>query len=376
MHRITDILALAFDLAERGTDGVLATVVHTEGSAYRRSGAMLMIGADGRTAGMISGGCLEPHLIKRAFWLTRAGAKVQVYQTGDESTLDEFESDEFDAEGGANDEADEFNFGIGCNGKVHVLFERLDRALTLLKKIASVRNFEQTDTPIIATLIRSPETHLAIGDRFSLSTETASPFPRLSLPQADKLKKLANQALMDTDAKLITLGENEWFIQRLCPPPRLLICGAGEDVPALVVHAKRQDWHVTVIDSRPHYAKPARFVEADKVQCVPLEDTQTLRALSKGAFVAVMSHSLSQDRARLATLLANPPRYIGQLGPKYRTERLIQEITANTADPSSLDAGLEVLHYPIGFKFGGDGAEALALGIMAQLMSVYYPALP
>ena len=151
MHRITDILALAFDLAERGTDGVLATVVHTEGSAYRRSGAMLMIGADGRTAGMISGGCLEPHLIKRAFWLTREGANVQVYQTGDESTLDEFESDEFDAEGGANDEADEFNFGIGCNGKVHVLFEQLDHALPCLKQIASVRNFEQTDTPIIAT---------------------------------------------------------------------------------------------------------------------------------------------------------------------------------------------------------------------------------
>ncbi|WP_350617375.1 XdhC family protein, partial [Pseudomonas sp. HY7a-MNA-CIBAN-0227] len=82
MNQVADILKLAGEAAQQNVDAVLATVVRTEGSAYRRAGAMMLICADGRSVGMISGGCLEPHIIKRAFWLTRDGANVQVYQTG------------------------------------------------------------------------------------------------------------------------------------------------------------------------------------------------------------------------------------------------------------------------------------------------------
>ena len=91
MMQINDILNLASEVQRHNSEAVLATVVHTEGSAYRRAGAMMLICADGRSVGMISGGCLEPHIIKRAFWLTRHGATVQVYQTGDEhdETMDE-----------------------------------------------------------------------------------------------------------------------------------------------------------------------------------------------------------------------------------------------------------------------------------------------
>ena len=143
--------------------------------------------------------------------------------------------------------------------------------------------------------------------------------------------------------------------------------------------AKCQDWHVTVIDSRPQYATAVRFADADHVLCVPLEDTQTLLALSRNAAVALMSHSLRQDRARLAVLLAHAEqcRYLGQLGPIYRTERLINEIAAaGTLSPARLasrtDRQTGVLHYPIGYKLGGDGPEALALGIMAQISAVIY----
>ena len=135
--------------------------------------------------------------------------------------------------------------------------------------------------------------------------------------------------------------------------------------------AKLQDWHVTVIDSRAQYATRMRFPQADVVKCLSLDDSKTLRELSTGAAVALMSHSLSQDRARLAILLANPNfSYLGQLGPRYRTERLIEEISSSTSDPSRLVAGIKKLHYPIGLKLGGDGPEALALSIMAQISMV------
>ena len=165
--------------------------------------------------------------------------------------------------------------------------------------------------------------------------------------------------------------QTEWLLQRIEPQKRLLICGAGNDVMPLVTMAKLRDWHVSVIDSRAQYATRTRFLQADKVMCLPLEDSETLLELSQNAAVAVMSHSLSQDRARLAVLLTNPNfGYLGQLGPRYRTESLISEISANNPDRDSLAKGIAKLHYPIGLKLGGDGPEALALSIMAQMSAV------
>lgn len=157
MNQIADILKLAREAQQQNVDAVLATVVRTEGSAYRRAGAMMLICEDGRSVGMISGGCLEPHIIKRAFWLTRNGANVQVYQTGDDieyaengnvpaSVLEEG----FDFNRGSDNKGtdhkydeqdidlDELNFGLGCNGRVHVLFERLVTAMSLLNVISQV----------------------------------------------------------------------------------------------------------------------------------------------------------------------------------------------------------------------------------------------
>ncbi|MFZ3074867.1 MAG: XdhC family protein, partial [Psychrobacter glacincola] len=96
--------------------------------------------------------------------------------------------------------------------------------------------------------------------------------------------------------------------------------------------------------------------------------------LSTGAAVAVMSHSLTQDRARLAVLLEHSAHYhyLGQLGPRYRTERLIREISETSANPHILADGIRKLHYPIGYKLGGEGPEALALSIMAQMSAVIH----
>ncbi|WP_201533095.1 XdhC family protein [Psychrobacter immobilis] len=408
MNQIADILKLASAAQQQNVDAVLATVVRTEGSAYRRAGAMMLICEDGRSVGMISGGCLEPHIIKRAFWLTRHGANVQVYQTGDDIDYTEngkakkstqgnekhhaelldvdfyddhyaaFDSetyDELDSE--TYDELDELNFGLGCNGRVHVLFERLATAKSLLEVITQVRRTQQPIT--MATLIRSngsqpQSSKLTVGMRLNLEVADASN------ALIDTVNKLAKHKLSDSNADYVIIKNDhnnmttEWLVQRLQPQIRLLICGAGNDVMPLVTMAKLQDWHVTVIDSRSQYATRMRFPQADEVVALTLDDTETLLRLSHNAAVALMSHSLSQDRARLAVLLEHPKnyRYIGQLGPRYRTERLINEISATIADPKTLTEGIGKLHYPIGYKLGGDGPEALALGIMAQINAVMH----
>ena len=395
MNQVADILKLASEAQQQGVDAVLATVVHTEGSAYRRAGAMMLICENGRSVGMISGGCLEPHIIKRAFWLTRDGANVQVYQTGDDIEY----ADNGQAQVAINKEAgdtddlddldgmdfDELNFGLGCNGRVHVLFERLATAAPFLESVRQVRRHQQP--VMVATLIRNngcQNTELQVGLRINLDEYHNS---ENSLEQeiinpsniiADIVEKLAEYKLSESNTEYVTIktdeATTEWFVQRLQPQVRLLICGAGNDVMPLVTMAKLQDWHVTVIDSRAQYATRMRFPQADAVMSLSLEDSDTLLKLSNNAAVALMSHSLTQDRARLAILLAHAQnyRYLGQLGPRYRTERLINEISANMDHPAILDTGVQKLHYPIGYKLGGDGPEALALGIMAQINAVMH----
>lgn len=405
MNQVADILNLAIKAKQQGIDAVLATVVRTEGSAYRRAGAMMLICEDGRSVGMISGGCLEPHIIKRAFWLTRNGANVQVYQTGDDiqyaddgqaqAGVKRTNSDIYDEPDSDLDDADfdELNFGLGCNGRVHVLFERLTTATPLLETIRNVRRTQQPIT--VATLIRANDyqhqdsisqnsDNLQIGIRInldeyrSLGSVSALGKTALSSILANTVEELAQHKLSDKNAEYVIVENGdvntEWLVQRLQPQLRLLVCGAGNDVMPLVTMAKLQDWHVTVIDSRAQYATRMRFPQADAVMSLSLEDSETLLELSNNAAVALMSHSLSQDRARLAVLLehSNNYKYLGQLGPRYRTERLINEIRVNLSNPAMLEAGIHKLHYPIGYKLGGDGPEALALGIMAEINAVMH----
>src|SRR5437868_2720533 len=96
------------DLWKRGSARVLVTLVRAEGSSYRRPGAHLLIGSNGREyAGTISGGCLEVEVVHKAAWLVVNGAAVKRYST-------------------LFDDTAEIPFGLGCGGVVDLLFEPAD----------------------------------------------------------------------------------------------------------------------------------------------------------------------------------------------------------------------------------------------------------
>lgn len=76
----------------------LATLVHAEGSSYRRPGARMLIASDGATVGSLSGGCLEEEVAQRG---------LEVLQSGIPSLM------EFDT-----------RRRFGCNGRIEILVER------------------------------------------------------------------------------------------------------------------------------------------------------------------------------------------------------------------------------------------------------------
>ena len=112
MTDLENILPLWHELEAAGSDYVLATVVDVDGPSYRKPGARMLIAADGRRAGTVSGGCLEAEVAKRAFWFTESGPQVQRYST-------------------AEDDGD-MPYGSGCGGVVYILLERRATAVSLL----------------------------------------------------------------------------------------------------------------------------------------------------------------------------------------------------------------------------------------------------
>ena len=87
----------------RDEDWVLGTVFKTEGSSYRKPGAMTLISAEGAQLGLLSGGCLEADIRLNARKVMSSGLPLTIRYDGD---------DEDDLS---------YRLGIGCGGVVYVL---------------------------------------------------------------------------------------------------------------------------------------------------------------------------------------------------------------------------------------------------------------
>jgi xanthine/CO dehydrogenase XdhC/CoxF family maturation factor len=347
----------ALSLAHRdGQDAVIATVVKVEGSAYRRPGARMVIPQLGKATGTVSGGCLESDVSKKAWWLTAVGKPViRTYSTGEDD--DDLE----DAE---------LSFGLGCNGTVHILFERVSalKPSLLVNTLQQVRATSRASA--LATVIDSGERQAAVGERVALSAdgkvEVDMHDRHLSQTIAADLQTVLNaekSAIRRYDGHG---GSIQVLLEYIRAPRRLVIFGAGHDAVPLVSMARLQGWHTTVIDARTHFARADHFPDADQVSALPLEPGAELETLIDDAAVVVMTHSYTQDRHWLAQVLKLNPRYIGQLGPRSRTERLLDEISREARHLPAFAA----LHYPVGLDLGGDTPASVALSILAEINAV------
>ena len=85
--RELDLIIEAFEQAHANeTECVLATVVHVEGSSYRKAGARMLVDEYGQMTGAISGGCLEGDALRKALHaLHKNENKLVTYDTSDEN---------------------------------------------------------------------------------------------------------------------------------------------------------------------------------------------------------------------------------------------------------------------------------------------------
>ena len=155
------------------------------------------------------------------------------------------------------------------------------------------------------------------------------------------------------------------LIETIAPSVPIVLFGAGDDVMPITKLAKGLGWHVTVIDARPDYAKPERFPEADQVLCRHPDATPDLSA---DAVAVIITHSYNRDKELLRRLLPMHLRYVGALGPRVRTDRLIAELAEEGVAFGAEE--LEPLHGPAGLDIGAETPEEIAVSIIAEIQAV------
>ncbi len=315
---------------------VLATVVATAGSTYRKPGARMLIMADGSSVGLLSGGCLEADLMIHA---------RQVLDTGVARAV------EYDMRG-----PDDILFGIGagCEGAMRVLLEPAGPGSIASQALLAAGNSTGNGVSTSLVIVHQSD-QLALG-----SYRAAPPLPAPLITAAHQ----ALAAATTRDFRLDAPGQR-WraLLQCLAPPPHLLLCGAGPDAEPVVSIAQALGWRITLVDHRSAYVAPlaARFPRARVLESEP----GALRSridLDCCHAVVVMSHHLTSDLAYLRELAAaGAPAYVGLLGPMARRQRLASELG------SAADQLQSRLRGPVGMDLGAVTPEAIALAIVSQI---------
>ncbi|MCP3734926.1 XdhC family protein [Sphingomonas sp. RP10(2022)] len=248
----------------QGEPLALATVVSTWGSAPRPRGSHMLVHADGRFEGSVSGGCVESDILQTAAEVI-AGAPFQLKRYGV-----------------ADDAA--WEVGLPCGGEIAVMVQPVSAA-----------GFD-------------PE----LFDRIAEARE-----------RGEALTVITDLATGHSDLKPLETGEV--FANRYDPARRLLIVGAVQIAQALAQLSRTLGIDTTVIDPRARFLTEERFPGVALDDRWPDE---AIEALKPGPATAVvtLSHDIKIDDPALIAALATNAPYVGALGSRRshaaRRERL------------------------------------------------------
>lgn len=341
--------------AAAGESIVLATVVRVVGSSYGGVGTRMVIRVDGSTVGLVSGGCLESDLCAHAVEAHATGrARLVTYDTR------------------ADDDA-VWGLGLGCNGLIDVLLQPLSPHQAIASADLLAAALSADEPSVIATVMQSEATQgsPAVGAQALFGANEMSSGDWGDGSALSSARARVADALAAGRGGVAHRSDNAIIaLEVVTPAIRLVVCGSGPDAVPVCRLARGLGWDVSLIEHRAITAAHARrFPDVTLVECPDagaLPAVVPLRARTAGV---VMSHHFGRDTDYVRALLAASVAYVGVLGPRARTERMLAELaTRGDAPPDNSDA----LFGPVGLDLGGDGPEAIALAIIAEVSAVMH----
>lgn len=258
------ILAAARDWA--GAPMAIATVVETWKSAPCPTGTHMLVHADGRFVGSVSGGCVEADVLERAqMVLAGAPAILRRYGVADDAAWD---------------------VGLPCGGDIQVLVQPV-----------SAEGFPDS---LFADIVN------ARGSGATLSVVTDLATGRSGVMQG---------------------AQADGFINVYHPPRRLLIVGAVEIAAALSAIAVSQGIDVTLCDPRGRFLTADRFPGVRLDDRWPDDAVKAFAPDSRSAIVT-LSHDPKIDDPALIAALASPAAYVAALGSSRSHQARLSRLSA------------------------------------------------
>ena len=300
---------------------VMASVVHLEGSSYRRPGVRMLIDQNGNRVGAVSGGCVEKEVQRNC---------EAVFETGKSRMM------QYDG-----------RYRLGCEGVLHLLLEpfdlRLDQRSTLQKCFEDRLEFD-----VISVYSTDLSTKAELGSYWSIGTKQIGFNAAASIPE-------------ETHEVLS-------FRERLLPRPRLLLFGGEHDAVVLSAMASGCGYEVGVLTD-PKEGKSA----LDFPACT-MHDTWSVQQplnelkwkIDPHTSIMVMSHQFARDLAFLGQLDKQAFSYLGMLGPAHRREKMTEALFEHFPE-TSLDFP-DQWHAPAGLDLGAENASEIALSVLAEML--------
>jgi len=318
IHELKEIINQAIINQQKGLKNALASVVHLEGSSYRKPGVRMLISEDFNSVGAVSGGCVEKEIIQRSKSVFVDGKPKIITYDG--------------------------RYRLGCEGILHILIEPFFVSDDFLVEFTnSISNREQLK--IESTFTKHDEIFGGFGSIVTFKNNKQFSFSKTYLPQEN----------------------TEIFTQILQPAFKLIIIGGEHDAVKLCKTGANLGWEVTVITSAKDSKQISDFPGANSVVGESPETIQ-FSDIEKNTAIVIMNHSYVQDLKYVVKLAEYNVKYIGILGAPKRRERLFNELFEFVPDIS--DAFLESIYTPAGLHIGAQTPEEIAVSIVAEILAV------
>ena len=324
-----------------GRKVALATVIKTWGSSPRPAGAGMAISDLMEIAGSVSGGCVEGAVID---------AGMEVLETGESKKL----------HFGVGDE-EAWEVGLSCGGEIDVFIRRFDEEDLKIWKTA----LSNSDPVLLGLVLEGNAAYqgkeLFLDDGGLSGVEKTG---RGMEPLRDILESSPTAGIYQVGSPEI----KEIFIYPVKPPPELILVGGAHVTIPLVSLANTVGFEVTVIDPRRIFSREERFPNV-KLLLPDWPDKAFKKIKITGSTAVVMlTHDPKIDDPALAVALNSPAFYVGALGSRKTHQKRVQRLQAAGLDQEKIDR----IHGPVGLDLGGKTPPAIALGIMAEILQVWY----
>ncbi|RJO80378.1 XdhC/CoxI family protein [Nocardia panacis] len=321
----------------------LARIIDATGAGPRELGAAMVVSADGRVVGSLSGGCVESAVVESARGVLAGGPPV----------LDRF---------GYADGAG-FAIGLTCGGEMEVGVERVDaRRLPLLlalcaevaagRPVALVSTFDARNEWTLLRCDVDAPWHGVDRDARALLAAGRSGLVG------------AQECAAERDPR------PRAFVQVFARPARMILAGANDFVRALSRVGRQLGYRVTVVDARETFTTPARFPAAHEVVVDwphrYLAAEAAAGRIDERTVVLVLTHDIKFDIPFIVTALRLPSLgFLGALGSR----RTHIERMAHLREAGLSEAELRRLHSPVGIDLNARTPDETAISIAAQLLS-------